>query len=376
MPSILHVGTSVGFRGGEQQMLFLMTGLRQRGHRIAAAVPARGKLAERLRSEGIPVFPLTARGDLDVSGVWGLRQALRRCDPDVVHLHTARAHALGRLALAFEAKRPRTVVSRQVAFPTKGGPFRRLKYARGVDRFIAVSQAAAASVRDAGVDPARITVIPCGIDLATFAVPRDGGGLRRELAIPDACKLVGFAGALEEGKGPSDLLDALAGLPPHVHVLMTGEGTLRASLERRSNEVDLAGRVHLLGWREDFPRVLRSLDAFCLPSRQEGFPNAILDALAAEVPVIATRVGGIPEIVTSGRNGLLLEGRDPAGLGAAVMRVLDDRDFAASLVREGRRTVEEFTTDRMVDRTVRVYLEVLADRPGSVVSGGKGASSC
>jgi glycosyltransferase involved in cell wall biosynthesis len=219
-------------------------------------------------------------------------------------------------------------------------------------------------------------VVPCGIDPRVFAVPRDRDGLRRELAIPPGSKLVGFAGALEEGKGPSDLLEAVAGLPRNVHVLMTGEGPLRVRLEHRSLEADLAGRVHLLGWRQDFPRILRSLDAFCLPSRQEGFPNAILDALAAEVPVIATRVGGIPEIVTSGQNGLLLEGRDPAGLGAAVMRVLDDRDFAASLVREGRRTVEEFTTDRMVDRTVRVYLEVLADRPGSVVSGGKGASSC
>ena len=376
MLSVLHVGTSAGFRGGEQQLLFLVLGLKARGVHVSALVPERGLLAERLRQEDIPLFPLTARGDLDLAGVLDMRRALRGVEPHVVHLHTARAHAIGRLTLAGRSQRPRIVVSRQVAFPTKGGPFRRLKYARGVDRFIAVSQAAAASVLDAGVDPSRITVIPCGIDAHVFEVPRDSQGLKRELAIPDACKLVGFTGALEEGKGPSDLLEAVAGLPHDVHVLMTGEGALRARLEDRSNEADLAGRVHLLGWRQDFPRVLRSLDAFCLPSRQEGFPNAILDALAAEVPVIATRVGGIPEIVVSGCNGLLLEAGEPYALRAALTRVLNDPPFAASLATEGRRTVNEFTLDRMVERTLTVYQDVLAGRPGSVVSGGKGALEC
>ncbi|HYV50787.1 MAG TPA: glycosyltransferase [Dongiaceae bacterium] len=376
MLSVLHVGTSLGFRGGEQQMLFLISGLRERGVRVFALVPERGALAERLRAERIDVFPLTARGDLDLTGVFGLRRALGQSRPDMMHLHTARAHAIGRLALAGHAHRPGIIVSRQVAFPAKGGPFRRLKYAHGVDRYIAVSQAAATSVRDAGVDPERITVVPCGIDPRVFAVPRDRDGLRRELAIPPGSKLVGFAGALEEGKGPSDLLEAVAGLPRNVHVLMTGEGPLRVRLEHRSLEADLAGRVHLLGWRQDFPRILRSLDAFCLPSRQEGFPNAILDALAAEVPVIATQVGGIPEIVVSGRNGLLLEARDPEALRAALLRVLDDPELAALLAGEGRRTVNEFTVDRMVERTLAVYHDVLAGRSGSEVSGGKGATSC
>ena len=375
MLSILHVGTSLGFRGGEQQMLFLMLGLRKRGVRLSALLPERGGLAVRLRSEGIDVLPLTARGDLDLTGVFGFRRALRRVEPELIHLHTSRAHAIGRLALPGR-QRPAIIVSRQVAFPAKGGLFGRLKYARGVDRYIAVSQAAAASVREAGVLASRIDVIPCGIDPGVFAVPRDPVGLKRELAIPEDSKLVGFAGALEEGKGPSDLLDAVAGLPRHVHVLMTGEGALRARLEHRSKEADLAGRIHLLGWRQDFPRVLRSLDAFCLPSRQEGFPNAILDALAAEVPVIATRVGGIPEIVVSGRNGLLLEAGDMPALRAALMRVLGDNELAASLAREGRRTVNEFTADRMVERTLAVYHDVLAGRSGSGVSGGKGTTSC
>jgi len=356
-------------------MLFLISGLRARGVRVSALVPERGALAEKLRSERIDVFPLTARGDMDLTGVFGLRRAMGRMQPDLIHLHTARAHAIGRLALAGH-HRPGVIVSRQVAFPAKGGLFGRLKYAHGVDRYIAVSQAAAASVRDAGVDASRITVIPCGIDPGVFAVPRDRGGLMEELAIPEGSKLVGFAGALEEGKGPSDLLEAVAGLPRDVHVLLTGQGGLRARLEHRSNEADLAGRVHLLGWRQDFPRFLRSLDAFCLPSRQEGFPNAILDALAAEVPVITTRVGGIPELVDSGRNGLLLEAGNPVALRAALMRVLGDPELAASLAREGRRTVNEFTADRMVERTLAVYHDVLAGRSGSEVSGGKGAFSC
>jgi glycosyltransferase involved in cell wall biosynthesis len=376
MLSVLHVGTSRTFRGGEQQVYFLLMGLQGKGVRSLAALPAGSPLAARARAAGIDVFPLEARGDLDLRAAFSLRKIVAARRPDILHLHTARAHAVGRAALAGFGERPAVIVSRQVAVATRGGPFRRLKYGRGIDRFVAVSQAAAASVRGAGVDPGRITVVPCGIDLAAFAVPREGPGLRRELAIPGTSKLVGFAGALEEGKGPADLLEAVARLPSTVHVVMTGLGRLEGVLRRRSEETDLAGRVHLLGWREDFPRILRSVDAFCLPSRHEGFPNAILDALAAEVPVIATRVGGVPEIVDSGRNGLLVEAGDVAGLSASLTRVLASPAFGDSLAGEGRRTVERFTAARMVERTLAVYREVLADRSGSVVSGGEGASSC
>ena len=376
MLSILHVGTALGYRGGEQQVFFLLRGLKERGELTQAALPEQGLLAHRAREAGIAVLPLHARGDLDFQAAATLRRYVRRHEPDILHLHTARAHAIGRLALAGLQARPRTVVSRQVSFPTRGGPFRRLKYLHGIDRYVAVSQSAADSVLQAGVSPARVTVVPCGVDISVFEVPRDREGLGRELAIPDTAKLVGLTGALEEGKGPGDVLEAVAGLSRNVHVILTGEGTLRHALERRSKREDLAGRVHFLGWREDFPRVLRSLDVLCLPSRQEGFPNAILDALAAEVPVIATRVGGVPEMLESGVNGLLVEPGNPPALREALSRILEDPSLGAALAAQGGRTIERFTVDRMVERTLAVYQDVLTGCPEPGVSGEKGASSC
>ncbi|HET9235520.1 MAG TPA: glycosyltransferase [Candidatus Eisenbacteria bacterium] len=376
MLSVLHVGTALGYRGGEQQLFFLLRGLKERGETTPAALPEHGLLAHRAREAGIAVLPLRARGDLDLRAAATLRGYVRRHRPQILHLHTARAHAIGRLALAGLANRPKTVVSRQVSFPTRGGPLRRLKYVHGIDRYVAVSRSAALSVLRAGVPPDRVTVVPCGVDLAVFQVPRDREGLKQELAIRDTAKLVGLTGALEEGKGPGDVLEAVAGLSPDVHVLLTGEGTLRDALERRSRRGDLAGRVHFLGWREDFPRVLRSLDVLCLPSRQEGFPNAILDALAAEVPVIATRVGGVPEMLESGVDGLLVEPANPPALREALSRILDDPSLGAALAARGGRTIQRFTADRMVERTLAVYQDVLTGRRGPGVSGREGASSC
>jgi glycosyltransferase involved in cell wall biosynthesis len=303
------------------------------------------------------VEPFRVRGDLDLAAARRLRS---RLDPEItiLHLHTARAHAVGRLA-AWRCKTPRVIVSRRVDFPIKGGPLGRLKYA-GVDRFIAVSREVSRVLVAGGVPAERVRVVHSGVDPARFAVPADPDGLRRELGIPPNSNLVGFIGALAAHKAPGDLVEALAAMPETVHGVFAGTGDLEAELRKRAHPLE--GRIHFLGHRTDVPRLMRSIDVFCLPSRMEGLGTSVLDAMAAGVPVVAGAAGGIPEMVEHEANGLLVEPGRPRALQTALERVLTDAGLRERLVAGGRERVRAFTADRMAEETIRVYQEVL-ERP-------------
>ena len=147
---------------------------------------------------------------------------------------------------------------------------------------------------------------------------------------------------------------------PDAVVLLVGDGECRARVEEEATSLGLAGdRVRFLGFREDVPAILHALDVFVMCSTMEGLCTSILDALAARRPVVASRVGGIPEILEGG-NGLLVPPSDPQALAGAIGTVLDDVEEARAMADRGRRTVEErFSVDSTVDGTIAVYLEVL-----------------
>ncbi len=351
------MATAGSWRGGEQQVLYLLQGLVARGLEPVLATPPEAPLARRAAESGVRVEPLRSRGDVDLGAARRIRALLGE-GFDLVHLHTGHAHALGLLAAALRSPRPRVVVSRRVDFPP-GGILRGLKYGNRVDRFLAVSHAVRRVLLAAGVAPERVVTVHSGIDPSRFEGPADHEGLCRELAIPANAKLVGFVGALVGHKSPGDLLEALSALSTEVHGVLAGAGELEGELRRRAGEPDLRGRVHFLGHRDDVPRILRSVDAFCLPSRLEGLGTSVLDAMAAGAPVVASAGGGIPEMVEDGVSGLLAPPGRPGSLAAALERVLGDSDLAETLRRGGRRRVGDFTAARMVEATLAVYESII-----------------
>ncbi len=357
----LHVATARTWRGGEQQVLYLLQGLTLRGWNPVLATPGKSPLARRATEAGVRVVPIASHGDADPMAAFRLRR-LAREGFDLLHLHTGHAHALGLLATAGLRPRPAIVVSRRVDFIPRG-PLRRLKYGPGVDRFIAVSDGVARILRAAGVPADRVTTVHSGIDPARMAVPRDPAGLRRELAIPMDAKLVGFIGALVSHKAPQDFLEALARSAAPVHGVLAGAGDLESLLRERAARPDLSGRVHFLGHREDVARLVRSIDVFCLSSRLEGLGTSVLDAMAAGTPVVASAGGGIPEMVEDGVSGLLVRPAAPEALADAIRRVLEEPGLAGRLVEGGLARVRRFTADRMVEGTIAVY-EAIQKRSG------------
>ena len=235
---------------------------------------------------------------------------------------------------------------------------------RVTDLSLAVSQ----GVRDyliaqCALDPAKVRVVHNGVDLERLRQHRPRTAVRRELGLAAEARVVGLVARLDHwGKGHREFFAALAALPEGypVEALIIGGGRREAEMRRLAAELGLAGRVHFLGPRDDVPDLLSALDIFVLPSHSEGVSLALLEAMAAGLPVIATRVGGLPEVVTDGENGLLIPPQDPEALATALERLLADPDLAQKLGENARKHVEaNFSLERLGREINEIYGEFI-----------------
>jgi len=358
---ILHLDTERTWRGGEQQVTYLVRGLLEAGHDTLLAAPPGSAIVTRFDGWGLPAVEVEMRGEADVAGIARLARLLRRHDPDIVHMHTSHAHGLG-VAASLLAGRGKRVVSRRVDFPVKGLSAR-LKYGRVVDRFIAITEAVADVLRSAGVATDRISIAHSGIDPDRVR-GGDGARFRASVGVPDDAPLVGTVAHFAWHKGLEHLIRAwpdVVSAIPDAHLVLVGDGEDRGLLEREIAAAGVDASVLLPGFRRDVPDVLAALDVFVLPSVMEGMGTSLLDAMAARRPVVASSVGGIGEIVIDGETGLLVPPRAPSILAGAIVATLTDADAVARRVDAAEaRMLASFTSDAMVRATLDAYERALA----------------
>ncbi len=362
----LHVEMGRHRFGGTMQVLYLLRGLRQRGVEAALICP-RGAPLERLATEaGVEVFAVPYAGDLDLGLVVRVFRIVRRYRPDLTHLHSRRgADTLGLLGARLAA-RGRVVVSRRVDDPLPRGLLTRLRYVTLPDHVVAVSQGIRRVLLEAGVPAERVSQVYSAVDASAYqsALTRDAA--RARLGLPGDSAVVVVVAQLIPRKGHRFLLDAVPRIRarhPRLQVLFVGDGELRDALAARVDADGLGGVVRLLGHREDVADILRAADLLAHPATLEGFANVAMQAMAAGIPVVSSAVGGMPESVRDGENGLLVRPADPAALADAIDRLLCDPDLRRRLGERGRAIVEsEFTVDAMVQGNLRVYERLLAGR--------------
>ncbi len=355
-PRVLMVDSERSWRGGQEQVRLLMKGLAEAGATLALAAPPGGALFERAAELGVDRIAWNSHGWLAGLGV--LRRAMASGRFDVVHSHASRAHGAVSLAGVGLARRPVHVVSRRVELPVGRGPFGRWKYRRGADAYIAISNQVRDALVDGGVPAARIVVAPSGIDLDRFEGKTNPREARERLGVGAGIRVVGSIAALSREKGHADLLRAAAGVlaaKGDVRFYIVGEGELRERLERLARELGVCDRVVFTGFRADTLDLLGMFDVFVLSSRVEGLGTSIMDAQAAGIPVVATRTGGIPEIVEDGVSGLLVPPRSPESLGRAILRMLHDAPLREACVRAARERSRGYDYRNTVYKTLDVY---------------------
>ncbi len=356
-----HADSGRIWRGGQRQCHFLCRHLVAKGHETHLVVQPGSELEQ--RSSGLRCTPIRMHGELDLPAVARLAGLLRRVKPDLAAAHDAHAMSLLALARRWARLRIPVVFHRRVDVPLGRGWASRWK-ARQAARVICVSGRIAEIVREGGVEPDRIRVVHSG----TPGIEADedaGAALRQSLGIQPGATVLGTVSGLIVHKGHADLLAALDQLNADrrdLYLLVAGDGPLREKLEDDARERGLDHRVHFLGEVTDLGGLFGAIDLFVHPSLSEGLGSSIIDAFAAGVPVVATRAGGIPELVREEETGFLADPGAPASLADAIDRALCDPDERARRM-AGARTFhhKHLTAETMAEATIGCYLELLAD---------------
>jgi glycosyltransferase involved in cell wall biosynthesis len=366
--AVVHVSSPRTWRGGEQQLVYLAEGLRARGVDQRVVCPPGAELARECRARGLPLATAPRRLSVDPWFARAVARAAEDAGAAVVHAHDPHALTASALAASLFGLRAPVVVHRRVDFPIGRGRFSRWKYDHpAVRRIVCVSRAIAGIVEPDVRDPARLRVIHDGVDAARFSGVRPDGRLRRALGVPAGVPLVGNVAALAGHKDYFTFVDTAERLLASglaARFVAIGDGPLRRELAAYVRARGLEAAVTLAGFRPDVPAVLPELDLLLFTSKEEGLGSSILDAFLCGVPVVATRAGGVPEIVEDGVTGLLAPIRDPAALAAAVRRVLGDPALRARLVAGGARRAAEHSVEAMADATLAVYREAAGEGGG------------
>lgn len=359
---VLHVHKITGVGGSERHLLTLLPALRERGvDACFLGLDVAGSDAPRFYAEleraGIPCAHVRCGADVSVRLAAATLRAVRAARPDLVHTHLVHADVYG--SMAAQALRLPLVSSRHNDDRYLLGPFRYVDraFARPARRIVAISDAVRAFLVRAGLPSRKLVTIRYGLDSLPAARSEISPA---GLGVPPSAPLVLAIGRLVPQKDHATLLEAFA-LVRRAHpeallaILGTGplEGETRALAASLGIEeaVLLPGRVETRDW-------LERADVFAHTSRWEGFGLVLLEAMLAGLPVVATRVSAVPEVVADGETGMLLEPGDAAGIGAALSRVLGERELARSLGEAGlRRARERFSVARMTEETIAVYGE-------------------
>lgn len=364
----LHVDTGTTWGGGQQRVWMLVNALHEAGEAPVLVAQAASPLAVRAAATPWTTIALPMRGDLNPRASWQLAQIARRANAVLLHAHTAHAHAL-LLPVARVLRRPLVVTRRNLADPAGVRPytrvldaaFTRLKYDAAAAVFC-VSDAVADDVARLGVPRERLVLARTPARDATL-VPPDARLACRQRYAPDGGPLLVALGALEPVKNHAALVRVAAALSsrwPTLRVAIAGVGSQRAALERLAADCELAGRLAFCGHLDDPRALLAAADIVVHPSLREGMPGALVDALAQRCAVVATRVGGVPELLEPDR-GLVVPPGNDAALRDACARLLDDPAAARALgERGGAFVLTHYTLAALLAVTRATYDRVLA----------------
>ncbi|MGE0826592.1 MAG: glycosyltransferase family 4 protein [Candidatus Binatia bacterium] len=343
-------------------MLGLTSYLQHNGHRSVVATDPRGALSARLKEAKLPTIPLTVRNDVDLLAGWRLRSLVRTGRYDVVHFHTARAHALSHWLYQLPSRR---IVTRRMDYALRTSALTRRLYLQNVDAVVAISQGVRAALLAGGIPAERIHLIPSGVDITRLTPdPQLRARQRAVHSITGDEILVLVVGALVDRKDHHTLLQAAHSLQDsgaHFRYFICGDGPLRPSLESEVRVLGLTTSIHFLGFCPDIVPYLAAADIFVHVPLWEGLGIAVIEALAAGLPVVASRVGGIPELIDGRTTGLLVPPQDAKATADALARLAQNHSWAKALGQKGQAFVRaHYDIAVMAQTNEALYYKLLA----------------
>jgi glycosyltransferase involved in cell wall biosynthesis len=359
--TILHVSTPTTWRGGEQQAAYLTIALKVSGIIQIVLCPDQSALSAKMKAAAIPVESFSSRGLLYIKLARHIAKLCKEKQIDIIHCHDSHAHSAAVISASLFNNPTPIIVSRRVDFPVSSNFLSGWKYNHpSVKRIICVSEMIKTITAPTIKDPSRLAVVYSGIDLTRYKTLNTDRKLIAELNLDPSVRLVGNISALADHKDYPTFLHTAAAIckeKDDIHFIIAGNGPEEEKIKSIILEQNLSDKVHLLGFRDDVVQVMQSLDVFLMTSITEGLGTIVLDAFAAGIPVVATRAGGIPEMVVDGVTGLLADPGDVCGLNNATLRILNNPDLRNDLIENGKERVKDFSFQATAEKTLEIYRE-------------------
>ncbi|MEW6614221.1 MAG: glycosyltransferase family 4 protein [Thermodesulfobacteriota bacterium] len=365
MYKILHTEWSDGWGGQEKRILLEATEFQKRGHYVVLASTPESEIDKRARKAGISTVTMPMRHSFDLSASFKIFRLIKEKRIEIVNTHSSVDSWIASFSVKL-ARSPILIRTRHLSVPISTNPLNFIY--RLPDAIITTGESIKERmVKINQLDNSRIFSIPTGVKLQEFDPDIDGHYLREELGINGVTPIITMVAVLRSWKRHEIFLDAARLVLknfPEARFLIVGEGPRRKHVEAKIEELGISDFTIMTGYREDIPEILSVSDISVLTSESsEGVPQALIQAMAMARPVVATNAGGIPEVISDGQTGILIEPNDAEGLANAILRLLKDSEFARRIGKNGRKLVEErFSCDTMIDKITNLYETILSKK--------------
>lgn len=358
---VLHLSSEKGWRGGEQQIAYLLDELAKADVENFVLARRSSEFEQYCEKKNIPVTGVAFKSSVDIRTAKAVKTACLQNKIDLVHMHSSKSHSLGVLSAVLGNSVP-LILSRRVDFVPKDNWVTRWKYNHpAIKKILCVSRKIESIMREYVADPAKCVTVYSGIDLNRFDV-NHGRILRTEFNLPEDRIIIGNSSALEDHKDYKTFIhtiDILIKKNLPVNGFIMGSGSVENELRELVKKLSLDGHVIFTGYRRDIKDILPGLDIFLMTSTEEGLGTSVLDAFAAGVPVVATAAGGIPEMVQHEKTGLLAPVRDAVKLAENVERLINDGELKTLISQGALRLVQTFSKETTAEKTLAHYMDVL-----------------
>ncbi len=358
---VIHIDSEMTWRGGQQQAFYLYDAMIAKGYQTAFFTPIGSALTEKLKGKNLPVNEISMNGEIDFTAAKKIAKFAKQHNFDILHCHSSHSLSVGIMASYFN-KKLKLVASRRVDFRIKRNYLNDLKYLnKSLKKIICISEAIKQILLDAGLPESRLAVIRSGIDLNKFINANP-------LEIVDKLSLqnkfvIGTVAAVEREKNYPLLLEA-AKLVQNSGVeavfVAVGDGSLLQEMQQKAMQLELKN-FYFEGYRTNIGDYLKAFDVFVLPSKKEGLGTSILDAMSVGLPIIASNIGGIPEAVENGSNGILIDPSNPVMLAKSIISLIDAPEKRKAYGAASLELVQKFDINNTINSNIELYKEILAE---------------
>lgn len=356
---IIHISTPKSWRGGEQQLFYLAQELKAQFIEQLVLCPAESTLSIKCQAEDIPCHTYYKSGFLKIRLAKQIKKIYKSNINCIIHTHDSHAHTAAVMAAQFFNVKCPIVISRRVDFAVSKSLFSRWKYNhKAVKKIICVSDKINEITSQAIKDKSKLITIHSGIDIQRFQNIERYNILKNKYNLPENAVLIGNTSALADHKDYFTFINAaelLLNTNKNYYFFVIGDGPLRESIKNKIIEKGLIQNIIMTGFLKNIPEILKELNVFLITSKTEGLGTSVLDAFASGVPVIATKAGGIPEIVIHEQTGLLAEVGDYKQIAELLNSILHDEAKRNILIKNAREKLLEFDKRFTAKKTLQVY---------------------